>query len=132
MSSVSILSSPSTILDFVTFPLFNYFFSGPANINSFQVSKCCFCFKIYIYLSLQSRMHVKAIRVNNSHLCKHMQAMTKCGICCNGMSTIFSIILNLFFNIPKTLSANILILNCKKFQCALCFDSSFFSPLKCE
>jgi hypothetical protein len=35
-------------LDFVTFSLFNCFFSRPGNISSFQVSICWFCFFLHL------------------------------------------------------------------------------------
>jgi hypothetical protein len=65
-------------------------------------------------------------------LCKHMQVVTKFGMWHNGMSTLFSRILNLPFNIPKVPSIDVLVLDCIKFQCVLYFGNPSFSPLKGE
>jgi hypothetical protein len=47
----------------------------------------------------------------------------------HGMSILLNKIINIPFNIPKPLSINILVLDLKKFQCALYHGSPSFSPL---
>jgi hypothetical protein len=76
--------------------------------------------------------HSKPFKLTMHMLCKHMKTMTKSSIWHNEIFIIFNIILNLPFNIPKSLCIDILVLNYIKFQCVLYLGSPSFSSLKGE
>jgi hypothetical protein len=40
----------------------------PKKVSSFQVPKCCICFNLFMFLSLQNLVHVKAIWISNAQL----------------------------------------------------------------